>query len=58
MAEVRASLERLLKAAEETGPQEIADGSRRFLVTALRGKRGSAREFLAKGGPLPKDGKD
>jgi hypothetical protein len=59
MDEVQESLDRLLKAAEEMGPQEIVDGGRRFLVTALpTGKRQSAKEFLAKGGPLPTNGKD
>lgn len=59
MDEVRGSLERLLTAAEEMGPQEIVDGSRRFLVTALpTTKRRSAKEFLAKGGPLPRDSED
>lgn len=48
------NLESLLRAAEETEPQEIVHGSRRFLVTALPADKRSAKKFLAKGGPLPK----
>lgn len=47
----------LLDAVEKNGVQEIAVGSRRFLVTSAQsGDRPSAQEFLAKGGPLlPED---
>lgn len=52
--EARARLDDLLNEAEISGPQEIADGSRRFLVTSVpSGKRKSAKEFLERGGPLP-----
>ena len=52
------NLEGLLRAAEETEPQEIVHGGRRFLVTALPVGKRSAKKFLAKGGPLPKAGED
>jgi hypothetical protein len=58
MKEALRNLESLLRAAEETEPQEIVHGGRRFLVIALPAGKRSAKEFLAGGGPLPKAGED
>jgi prevent-host-death family protein len=48
------NLEGLLRAAEETEPQEIVHRGRRFLVTAIPAGKRSTKKFLAKGGPLSK----